>query len=198
MFWTEVRGVIALAVVVAAISIAWTRIENSGDTTVIAVTTTSTTTTTVPVTTTTTPEELVQEICDRAQTFSDAAELLASDGGNGPVAVLALDFWTDVLAVVTPATSTEIIAVVNYYENYIEIAGPFDYSTAKVILEGDKERLQQLITRPAPGLATSRGLIAFICRIDVADQPRMSTTAFDELEDRLLDPRDPREPRDPG
>ena len=78
----------------------------------------------------------------------------------------------------------------NYYESYIETAEPFEFSITKVILRGDKERLQQLITRPAPGLESSRGLIGFGCGLEVADQPRMSVTRFDELEDELLDPPD--------
>lgn len=189
MWWTETRGLIAVALVVAAIAFAWTRIENPGTAVDVAATTT-TTTTTLPPTTTTSAEQAALEICERAQTFVDATADLADDAGPGPVAHFALDFWSDVLALAAPQIRTEVVAVVNYYESYIETAEPFEFSTTKVILGGDKERLQQLITRPAPGLVASRALIGFGCGLEVADQPRMSAKAFDELEDRLLDPPD--------
>ena len=60
---------------------------------------------------------------------------------------------------------------------------------ARVIVEGDKEKYQQLITRPAPGFEGSRGLIAFGCGVEVPEQPRMDPDDFEDLEDRLLDDR---------
>ena len=77
--------------------------------------------------------------------------------------------------------------MVNYYEDYIETAGPFDYDTSRIIVEGDKEKLQQLITRPAPGFEGASGLIAFGCGVAVPDPPRMDADDFEDLEDRLLD-----------
>ena len=81
-------------------------------------------------------------------------------------------------------------AVVDYYTAYLETAGPFDFDTTDIILEGDKERLQQLITRPAPGLGPARESVVALCGLEVPDQPWMGAEAFEELEDRLLDPPD--------
>ena len=105
----------------------------------------------------------------------------------GGIAVLALGFWQDVLPLAEGGARAEIVAVANYYEDYIETAGPFDYDTSRIIVEGDKEKLQQLITRPAPGFEGSRGLIGFGCGVEVPDQPRMDADDFEDLEDRLLD-----------
>ena len=82
----------------------------------------------------------------------------------------------------------EIGAVVDYYASYLETAEPFEFDTVTIILEGDKEKFQQLVTRPAPGLEASRNMVAFLCQIEVPNQPSISPRSFDDLEDRLLDP----------
>lgn len=190
MWGAEIRGLIAVGLVMAAIVFAWTRIENR-ETAIdpsATTTTTTTTTTTLPPTTTLSPQEAATAICDRSQAFVDEVAALADDTGPGPVAHLALDYWSDVLDLAAAEIRTEVVAVVNYYERYLQTAEPFDFNTTKVILEGDKEGLQQLLTRPAPGLETSRALVAFGCGIDVPDQPRMSARSFEDLEDRLLRP----------
>lgn len=193
MRWAELRGILALALAIAAIAFAWSRIENRtpDDTGAVVTSTTSTTTTTVATTTTFSQDANNLLICERARSFVDEVAEIPTGDGPGPVAVLALGFWKDVLDLADTGARAEIVAVVNYYESYIATAGPFDYDTTRIILEGDKERLQQLITRPAPGFAGSRALIGF-CGVDVPDQPRMNAQAFEDLEDRLLDPKDDR------
>ena len=190
--WTELRGVVVVALAVAAIAISWTIIENrgtDGDAGPVA-TTSTTTTTTVPPTTTRSQDEMNQLICERARSFADEAAELAADPTPGATEVLALGFWTDMLALASVGARAEVVAVVNYYEDYIETAGPFAYDPARVIVEGDKEKLEQLITRPAPGFEGSRGFIAFGCGVEVPDQPLMDPDDFEDLEDRLLDEDD--------
>ena len=84
----------------------------------------------------------------------------------------------------------ELGAVVTYYQSYLDTAEPFEFDTVLIILEGDKEKFEQLVTRPAPGLQASRDLIATLCQIEVPNQPSISARSFDDLEDRLLDPPD--------
>ncbi len=192
MRWTELRGIVAVALVIAGMVIAWNRIENRETETdsVTAGTTTTTTTTTIAPTTTRSSEENFLLICERARSFVEEAAEVPASAGPGPVAVLALGFWQDALALAEGGAAAEIVAVVNYYEDYIETAGPFDYDTSRIILEGDKEKLQQLITRPAPGFEGSQALIGFGCGVVVPDQPRMNADDFEDLEDRLLDDDD--------
>jgi len=187
--WTELRGIAAVALVVAAIVFAWSAIESRGtndDATTVSTTSTTTSTTVAP-TTTRSQDEKNLLICDRARSFVDEVAEVPDDAGPGPVAVLALSFWGDALALMTGGARAEVVAVVNYYEDYIETAGPFDYNTSRIIVEGDKEKLQQLITRPAPGFEGSQAFIAFGCGVEVPDPPRMNSKAFEDLEDRLLD-----------
>ena len=192
MRWTELRGIVAVALVIAGIAFAWSRIEShTGDTETTSTTTTTTTTsTTVPPSTTLNQNDANLLICERARSFIDEAAEVPADAGPGPVAELAFSFWQDVLPLSDGGARAEIIAVVNYYEDYIETAGPFGYETAKIIVDGDKEKLQQLITRPAPGFEGSQALIGFGCGVLVPDPPRMGAKAFEDLEDRLLDDDD--------
>lgn len=192
MKWTELRGTLAVALAIGAIVFAWTRIESHGttDTTTADTTTTTSTTTTVATTTTRGQDENNLLICERARSFVDEAAEVPDDAAPGTGAVLALGFWQDVLELADGGARAEIVAVVNYYEDYIETAGPFDYDTARIIVEGDKEKLQQLITRPAPGFEGSRALIGFGCGVQVPDQPLMDADDFEDLEDRLLDDDD--------
>ena len=178
--------------VIAAIAFAWSTIESRGtdDDATTATTTSTTTSTTVAPTTTRGQEEKNLLICDRARSFVDEVAEVPGDAGPGPVAVLASSFWQDVLALTAGGARAEVIAVVNYYDDYIETAGPFAYDTARIIVEGDKEKLQQLITRPAPGFDGSQAFIAFGCGIEVPDPPSMNAKAFEDLEDRLLDDND--------
>jgi hypothetical protein len=187
VWWTELRGLIAVALVAGGIAFAWTEIEGRtvADDVVGTVTTTTTTTTTIAPTTTLDNDERNLLICERARSFSEEAELVDPAAGPGPVARLALDFWRDVNGLASREVRAEMSAVVTYYEDYLETAAPFDFDTARIILEGDKEKLQQLLTRPAPGLAPSRALISF-CGITVPDQPSMRADDFDKLERRLL------------
>ena len=192
MRWTELRGIVAVVITLAFIALAWTLIENR-DTTFDATattTTSSTTTTTLATTTTLSQADVARLVCDRAGSFIDEAAEVPSEAGPGPVAELALGFWEAVFPLVDSGPRAEISAVINYYEDYIDTAGPFDYDTARIIVEGDKEKLQQLITRPAPGFEGSRGLIAFGCGLEVPDQPQMDADDFEDLEDRLTDEND--------
>lgn len=188
MWGTELRGVLVIAAVIAAIAFAWNRIENRTFTTDTraSTTTATTTTTTIASTTTTTPAQGALAVCERSQTFVDTHEALPPEAGDGDIAILAREFWSDVLELAPPDLATEIAAVVGYYESYLATGTPFDFDTPRIILEGDKEKLEQLLTRPAPGLETARGAISFGCGVDVPDQPKMSARAFDDLEDRLL------------
>ncbi len=188
MWGTEVRGVLAIAAVIVAIAVIWTRIENRTTDTETAVTTSTTTTTTtsVPATTTTSREQAELAVCERSRTFVDAVDALPDEAGDGELAGLALEFWGDLLELAPPETATEIIAVVHYYEDYMETGTPFEFDTRRIILEGDKEKLELLLTRPAPGLEAARGVIALSCGIDVPDKPAMSARSFTDLERRLL------------
>jgi hypothetical protein len=190
--WTELRGIVAVALAIAGIAFAWSRIESHGTTDdATTVTTTSTTTTTsVAPTTTFSQDDRNLLICERARSLVDEVAEVPREAGPGPVAVLALGFWKEALALASGGARAEMVAVVNYYEDYIETAGPFDYDTSRIIVEGDKEKLQQLITRPAPGFEGSSGLIAFGCGVGVPDPPRMDPDDFEDLEDRLLDDDD--------
>lgn len=194
MRWTELRGIVAVALAIAGIAFAWTRIEShaSTDESSTVTTTSTTTTTTVAPTTTFSQTDRNLLICERARSFVDEAAEVPSEAGPGPVAVLALGFWQEALELASGGARAEIVAVVNYYEDYIETAGPFEYNTSRIIVEGDKEKLQQLITRPAPGFEGSAGLIAFGCGVEVPDPPRMDADDFEDLEDRLLDDDDDR------
>ena len=188
MWGTEVRGVLAIAAVIVAIAVIWARIENRTTDldTAVTTTTTTTTTTSVPATTTTSRAQAELAVCERSQTFVDAVDALSDEAGDGELAGLALEFWRDVLEVAPPEIATEIVAVVHYYEDYLETGTPFDFDTPRIILEGDKEKLELLLTRPAPGLEAARGVIALSCGIDVPDKPTMSSRSFTDLERRLL------------
>ncbi|MDW3217587.1 MAG: hypothetical protein R8F63_03150 [Acidimicrobiales bacterium] len=192
MWWTELRGLLAVVLVAIGIASAWSWIENRPveELDLTSTTTTTTTTTTVPPATTIDQDARNFEICAQARVFVDEVALLPSDAGPGPVAELALIFWQQAEALSTGAARAEMSAVVTYYEDYLETAAPFDFNTSRIIVEGDKEKLQQLLTRPAPGLEQSRQVIGFGCGIDVPDQPSMRASDFEDLEDRLLDPDD--------
>ncbi len=186
-WWTELRGVAAVALVLVAISVAWQRLDRIADGQDAAtVSTTTSTTTSTTSTTTTTPEQALDEACDRARDLVAAVEALPEDVAAGTVAELAGAFWTEVLPLVPAELQTEVVAVVDYYRDYLELASPFDFDPVRIIGEGDKERFEQLVTRPAPGLDTSRGFFAFVCGTELPEQPSMSTREFARIEDRLF------------
>ena len=192
MRWAEIRGVLAFAATIAAIVFSWRYIESRPieEVTTATTTTTTTTTTTLVPTTTTTPAQAAAATCGRAAEFVAEAALIPDGSTPGPLARLALSFWSD-LEVLAPAEAQiEIGAVVTYYRSYLDTAEPFDFDTVKIILEGDKEKFQQLVTRPAPGLGASREMVTTLCGIEVPNQPSISARSFDDLEDRLLDPPD--------
>ncbi|MFQ5556347.1 MAG: hypothetical protein ACE5GB_02390 [Acidimicrobiales bacterium] len=185
---TELRGFLAFAAVVALIGLLWTRLDREPADTATATTTLAATTTTTrtPSSTTTTPEQAVAASCGLAEGFAAEMALLAPDEGPGPVARLAAELWTELLDLLPADIRTEVVAVVDYYEAYLEVAEPFDHDPVRIILEGDKERYEQLVTRPAPGLDNARGFLLFECGVEVPDQPSMSASAFVNLEDRLF------------
>ena len=186
----ELRGIIAFAAIILVIVATWRWIEDRpiDDVASTATTTTTTsTTTTIAVTTTTTPEEAVAATCDRTQLFLTEAELIPSESGPGPLARLALSYWSDLERVAIETAKVEITAVVAYYVSYLETAEPFNFDTVEIILEGDKEKFEQLVTRPAPGLEASEAMVAFLCGVELPGQPSISARSFDDLEDRLLD-----------
>lgn len=189
MRWADLRGVVAVAVIVAVIVFSWRAIEARPiASTGTEATSTTTSTTTGPTTTTTTPAAAIAVTCNRAAAFVAEASLVPADADPGPLARLALSFWSDLEPIAPDALRQELTAVIDYYEAYLETAGPFDFDPAEIILEGDKERFEQLVTRPAPGLRTARDTIVVLCGIEVPDQPSINARSFGELEDRLLDP----------
>ncbi|MEQ8840977.1 MAG: hypothetical protein RIB98_08350 [Acidimicrobiales bacterium] len=189
MRWIDFRGIIVVAVALGAIAFAWNRIENhSGrDDAAGSASTTSTTTTTVPPTTTLSQEAANELICERARTLADNVAEIPDLAGTGPVAVLAYAFWEDIYPLTSVGARAEIDGVINYYADYLETAGPYDYDFARIIVEGDKEKLEQLVTRPAPGFEGARALIGFGCGVGMPEQPLMDAEDFADLEDRLLD-----------
>lgn len=190
----EIRGFLAFAGVVAVIAYVWVQLDDEPDTKAIVVATSSTTSsTTAPPTTSITPEQALGLVCDRAARFQAEVAAIPADSGDGPVARLAADFWAAVLPDLPVDVRTETVAVVEFYESYLAVAEPFDHDPARIIVEGDKERYEQLLTRPAPGLENSRGFLLFECGAEVPDKPSMSAGSFRRLEERLLDP-DPLEP----
>jgi len=78
VWWTEVRGLIVVALVAGGIAFAWTRIEARpiDEVSPSSTTTTSTTTTTVVPTTSLSRDEANQLICERARSFVDEAALV--------------------------------------------------------------------------------------------------------------------------
>jgi len=189
--WAEFRGLIAFTAVVGAIVFAWTTIEGREVTSVAPSTTTTSTTTIAPVITTTiTPQQAAEALCAETATLSAEIGLLPSDVGPGPVAHIALDYYTRIEQLVPPETAPEMVAVIGFYEDFIATGEVLDYNLVKIILEGDKEKYQQLVTRPAPGLESVRAIVAETCGVEVPEQYRISTLGFDDLEDRLLDPPD--------
>ena len=103
----DLRGLLAFGAIVFAIAGAWQWIEGrpiDSITTVTATTTTSTTTT-VPQSTTTLLEDAVEATCRRSAEFVAEAKLIPDDSGPGPLARLALSYWSDleVMAVVSAA-----------------------------------------------------------------------------------------------
>lgn len=186
MWWTELRGIIAVALVAAAIAFAWNRIE-ARPIDPPEVTSVATTTTTTETTTTLFDQDVAnREICALAEDFAVEGEAVGAVFGEGAVARLAVDFWRSVEQLAAPQVRAEVAAVVNYYEDYLETTEPFDFDYRRIIAEGDKEKLQQLLTRPAPGLEGSRALIS-LCGVIVADQPSMPIDEFEDLEDEVDD-----------
>ncbi|MEM9464401.1 MAG: hypothetical protein AAGA90_03465 [Actinomycetota bacterium] len=185
----ELRGIVAVGVIVFVIVSTWRWIEERpiDDTATAATTTTTTTTTTVRATTTTTPEQAAQLTCQRTEQFLAEAALIPTDAGPGPLARLALSYWSDLEVFAIEESKIEIVAVVAYYQSYLDTAEPFGFDTVQIILEGDKEKFEQLVTRPAPGLEASEAMVAFLCGAELPDQPSISARSFDDLEDRLLD-----------
>ncbi|MBT5138743.1 MAG: hypothetical protein HOH36_09585 [Acidimicrobiaceae bacterium] len=191
MRWAELRGLVALVAVAGAIVFAWTAIEEREVTSGAATTsTTSTTTTTVVVTSTITPAHAADALCAQTAALSAEIGLLPSDVGPGPIAHIALDYYTRIKRLVPPEIVPETAAVIGFYENFIATGEPFDYNTVKIILEGDKEKYQQLVTRPAPGLESVRTVVVETCGVEIPAQYRISSLGFDDLEDELLDPPD--------
>ena len=187
MRWAEFRGFVAFCAVAAAIAIAWVRIDSHGDDTETEVTATitTTTTTTLPATTTTTAEQAVEALCTRTDELMLEIFLTGGDD-EATTSRLLLEYWTDVIPLVTDDVRVETLAVVDYYGDYLATGEPFDFDTSEIILEGDKERWEQLITRPASGLEESRTLVQFLCGVELPEQYRMSSSRFDSLEERLL------------
>ena len=186
----EYRGVVAFAAIVFVIAWAWQTIEERPieSTVTEATTTTTSTTTTMPITTTTAVETAIAATCTRSAEFVAEADLIPEGAGPGPLARLAFSYWSDMELLAIEDAKVEIGAVVDYYASYLETAEPFEFDTVRIILEGDKEKFQQLVTRPAPGLEASRNMVAFLCQIEVPNQPSISPRSFEDLEDRLLDP----------
>jgi hypothetical protein len=183
------RGFLAFVAVVVVIAYVWGRLDDEPASKAVIVAADPPTTTVVAAsTTTTTPEQAQEAICELTDSFAADVRALGADPEDGPVARLATDFWAAVLPDLPTEIRTEAVAVVEYYQSYMEVSEPFDHDPVRIIVEGDKERYEQLLTRPAPGLESSRAFLLFTCGVEVPDQPSMSEGAFASLEERLLDP----------
>lgn len=192
----EIRGLLAFGAVVLAIALLWVRIDSHEIPKAVGFGTTTTTTSIAiaSTTSTTTPEQAIETVCDAADALqADIAALekdeqTGEDVDVGAAIRLTASFWTDVLPDLPSEVRTEAVAVVDYYQGYLEVAEPFDHDPVQIIVEGDKERYEQLLTRPVPGLDTSREFVASTCGVEVPDKPSMSAGRFSDLEDRLLHP----------
>lgn len=175
--------------VIAAIVGAWQWIESRPiDPVTLTVPSTSTSsTTTVPTTTTLTAEEKSILICLRSAVYGNDVLAVSEDAGAGPLVFLGLSFWQEILELSSGGLRAEALAVIGYYEDFIEIGSEFDYDYERIIVEGDKEKLELLLTRPAPGLTSASAVIEFGCAIEVPDKPSMTARTFERLEERLLD-----------
>lgn len=185
----QVRGLVAFAAVVAAIAWLWEWSEHrqSDPAAVVATTTTTTTTTTVAAPTTTTPEQARQAVCERSRRFADEAAIIPESLGPGTLAELAIDYYADLRQIVETEIDAEIVSVIAHYRDFIATGEPYDYNVTDIILQGgDKEKYEQLVTRPFPGLQTVRGHILAQCAVDTPDQYRVDARWFNDLEDRLL------------
>jgi len=185
----QIRGFIALAAVVAAIAWFWEWSENrQSDPAAVTLTTTTTTTTTSTVAppTTTTPEQARQAMCRRSQRFADEAAVIPEDHGPGTLADLAIDYYADLRQIVATEIDAEIVSVIAHYRDFITTGEPYGYSVTDIILRGDKEKYEQLVTRPFPGLQAVRDHIVEQCSVETPDQYRVGARWFNDLEDRLL------------
>lgn len=185
----ELRGFLFFAAVVAAIAVIWVRLDDESEAEkadVEVATTTTSSTTTLPPTTTTDPAIALRSVCDQALAFAGSVEQLTEDDDETEIR-LAAQFWNSALPDLPSDVQIEAVAVLEYYNSLLDVAEPFDFDPVRIIVEGDKERYEQLLTRPAPGLDTARGFIVFTCSIEVPDKPWMSEKEFKNLEERLLD-----------
>lgn len=186
----EIRGFLAFAAVVAAIAYAWVQLDREPTTKALA--SAPVTSTTLPAlaapTTTKPPEVAAGIVCDVARTFVSDVAAVPDDAGPGPVAELAAEFWATILPDLPDEIRTEAVAVSEYYNAFVSVAQPFEYDPVRVIIEGDKERYEQLLTRPAPGLESAGGYLLFECGVEHPPKPSMSASGFRDLEERLLDP----------
>jgi hypothetical protein len=196
----EIRGLLAFGAVVVAIALLWVRIDSHDAAKAVGL---GATTTTISIatssTSTTTPDQAIEMVCDAADSLMAGLAALEAqqpteeeeeeevEADVGAAIRLTARFWTDVLPALPSEVRTEAAAVVDYYEGYLDVAEPFDHDPARIIAEGDKERYEQLLTRPVPGLDTSRGFVTSVCGVEVPDKPSMSEESFADLEDRLID-----------
>jgi hypothetical protein len=194
----EIRGLLAFGAVVVAIAMLWVRLDSHEVPKAVGFgATTTTTLIAISSTTTITPEEAIEKVCDAADSLvaavatleaeQQAAEEVEEEVDVGAPIRLTAEFWTDAQQDLPGEIRTEAAAVVDYYQAYLDVAEPFDHDPARIIAEGDKERYEQLLTRPVPGLDTSREFVTSACGVEVPDKPSMSEGSFEDLEERLLD-----------
>jgi len=188
----EIRGFIAFIAVIGAIVFAWNRIAAVDTTTDAASETTSstsstTTTTTLVGPTTTTQEQAVAAICARTE---DLQLAIFVDSGGSEVVInqLLAQYWADVFDVASPDVRVELAAVVNFYERYVEVGEPFGYDTEAIIEDGDKERWEQLVTRPPAALEENRALVAFLCGAELPEPIELTESEFERIEARVDPP----------
>jgi|GEM_PF-1343387 hypothetical protein len=193
--WGVWRGTGVVVLTVCAIAWSWQEIESRpvqeaspAELEVTNEPTATTTTTASPTPSTTSLESVLEPTCQLAQTFVDEAAKESDDHNTGPVAQLAATFWTALAQAGPEYVEAELNAVADYYANYLAIAEPFDFDPKTIIANGDKEKLEQLLTRPAPGLEESHNMIIFFCGFEVPGQPTMDATAFADLESLTLRP----------
>lgn len=175
--------------VIGVIAATWQWIEARPiDPVTVTVTTTSTSsTTTVAPTTTLSADDKLVLICLRSAGYANDVAAVTDDQGAGPLVDLGLEYWQEIQNLSTGSMVAEVGAVIGYYEDFVEIGVGFDYDYERIIVEGDKEKLELLLTRPAAGFDDAANLIAFGCGVEVPGTPSMAARTFERLEDRLID-----------
>lgn len=176
----ERRGELAFALVALLIVVLWVALDQPAAEQ--AETSTAPTTTVTSTTTSTVPVDADEVICDLSGDYVEAASEIPSDDTYGPLSELSLAYWQELLPLVDATLRIEIVAVVDHYDELIEVAKPLDYDSLTIISDGNRERFEQLITRPANGLEIAEAFVAELCEVELPEQPVLTSSEFRSLE----------------